>query len=369
MRARTALRLRIIGGVTVVAAALGAAFESGPAATPAAIAGSALIWALNGLVISTIEILLQAPEAAALRRLPLASVLALRVAIYGAVFVGNTAASASLLRAILPEAVPVGDSVFISTGNLLLYTAVSVAFNFVFVLRRLLGGGTLIALLTGRYHRPRREQRIVAFLDLRGSTALAERLGDEAFHRFLNRVFADLTDPVLDSGGEIYRYVGDEIIVTWPFAAGARNADAIGCCFAIAAALSAKGADYRRVFDAEPHLRCALHAGPLIVGEMGDTKREIVMLGDTMNTAARIEETCRTTGRDVIASLPLLRGGTLPPGVRAEPLGEISLRGKGEPLALFALSPSGQSIEPGPPGQSATRREAGGRLVPPRCAD
>jgi adenylate cyclase len=119
---------------------------------------------------------------------------------------------------------------------------------------------------------------------------------------------------VLDAGGEIYRYVGNEIIVTWPLAKGARDAAAIACLFAIEDALSRGRAEYRRSFGAEPRLRCALHAGPLIVGEMGDIKREIVMLGDTMNTAARIEEACRTTGRDVIASSSLLHAmRSLPP--------------------------------------------------------
>jgi adenylate cyclase len=93
-----------------------------------------------------------------------------------------------------------------------------------------------------------------------------------------------------------------------------------------------------------------LHAGPLIVGEMGDIKREIVMLADTMNTAAQIEEACRTTGRDVIASSSLLHAiRSLPPDVRADPLGTMRLRGKQEGIDLFAQSrPSDDLPKPAP---------------------
>jgi adenylate cyclase len=88
----------------------------------------------------------------------------------------------------------------LNPGNLLFIVTAALAFKFIFLLRGLLCGRMLIALLTGRYHRGRSEEPIVLFLDLRGSTELAERVGDEAFHRFLNRVFFDVTEPVLQTG-------------------------------------------------------------------------------------------------------------------------------------------------------------------------
>jgi adenylate cyclase len=63
------------------------------------------------------------------------------------------------------------------------------------------------------------------------------------------------------------------------------------------------------------------------------------MLGDTMNTAARIEEMCRVTGREFIVSEAVLRAiGHLPPAVRMEPLGEMALRGKEGDVRLSALT-------------------------------
>jgi adenylate cyclase len=197
------------------------------------------------------------------------------------------------------------------------------------------------------------------FLDVVGSTHLAERLGDIEFLNFLNFVFYDLTDPVLETGGEIYRYVGDEMIISWPLLQGVRDAACIACLFAMDATLARRGPDYVRRFGAAPRLRAALHAGPLIVGEMGDVKREIVLLGDTMNTTARIEEACRTTGHDYISSGAVVHAlASLPPGVRAENLGVIQLRGKAGSLELFALQRANNStaaVTPPPPSTSRTK--------------
>jgi len=48
-----------------------------------------------------------------------------------------------------------------------------------------------------------------------GSTPLAERLGPASVHEFLNRVFQLASDPIDDHEGEIYQYVGDEVVITW----------------------------------------------------------------------------------------------------------------------------------------------------------
>ncbi|HEY2539286.1 MAG TPA: hypothetical protein VGI28_07290 [Stellaceae bacterium] len=76
------------------------------------------------------------------------------------------------------------------------------------------------------------------FLDLHDSTRHAERLGDVNFHSFLNLIFFDMSDPVLAARGSIYRYVGDEIIITWPLERGTRDA---ACIAANACARNAAG--------------------------------------------------------------------------------------------------------------------------------
>ncbi|HXN43676.1 MAG TPA: adenylate/guanylate cyclase domain-containing protein [Xanthobacteraceae bacterium] len=322
-----------MAGVTALSAVFGVAVAS-------LTGGEAITGILSGvmiaLAISALEILLQGRWTEAVRRWPVAVVFLLRTALYGAAFffmihLANALASRSWAPLVHPTRLVSNTTVLVSFGF-------AFAVNLAIMLGRLLGPRILVSLLTGRYHRPREEQRIVLFMDLRGSTQAAEKLGDEQFHRFLNQVFWDVTDPVLEAGGEIYRYVGDEIIVTWPVRRGAIHAACIACVFAVEDALARRRDQYLAEFGIEPRLRSALHAGPLIVGEMGDVKREIVMLGDTMNTAARIEGICRTMQKDYIASAPALEFASLPAGVRAQSLGPVALRGKESGIELFALT-------------------------------
>jgi len=71
---------------------------------------------------------------------------------------------------------------------------------------------------------------------------------------------------------------------------------------------------------------------------MGSVKREIVFLGDTVNTAARIQELCRQTGDRVLASADLIDRLELPPGIAKHSLGDLRLRGKENDVALYSLT-------------------------------
>jgi adenylate cyclase len=267
-----------------------------------------------------------------MRSLPVLGALALRTALYAAILAGTAALRERAAAAYIPAM----TMAHVSAVELVVGMAISLVINFIFVLRRLLGPRTLVALAIGRYQRPREEERVVLFMDVVGSTELAHRVGDRRFHEFLNRLATDVADPVLETKGEIYRYVGDEIIVTWPVAAGVKDAACLECVLRIGDVLRARRAGYERDFGTAPRFRFALHAGTLIVGEMGDVKREIVMLGDTMNTAARLEDVARDTGDAIIVSEAPAALLPLPAGVRLRSLGPVALRGRGE-LALAAV--------------------------------
>ena len=338
VRARTARLVRIVALVTVLAGLIGAGLGRMYAPGGANMARSVLIGAIDGAALSIIEIVLRGAVGTRLRPLPVIALLGLKTLVYGAVFIASIGLASAIVYLVAPG-MPLPELRMLNPRAVAFSLATAFAMNFVFVLRTILGPRTLAALVTGRYQQPRAEERIVMFLDLHGSTPLAERLGDAGFHRFLNRVFFDITDPVLESGGEIYRYVGDEIIISWRAAKTGAARRAIECLFAITDTLDDHASQYRAEFGAAPQLRGAIHLGPLVVGEMGDVKREIVMLGDTMNTAARIEGACRSTGRNAIASAALVRAAMpLPDGVAMESLGPLELRGKEDAVELFALS-------------------------------
>ena len=148
------------------------------------------------------------------------------------------------------------------------------------------------------------------FIDMRASTAIAERLGEERFLDFLNRFITDLSLAIAEAGGEIHKYVGDEIIATWTLAAGLNEAACV------------------RDFGCRADFRAGLHCGSVVMGELGYLKKEIALIGDSMNTAARIQEARRDTGCRVLASAALIeRIGALPVGVTGRSLGPLPMRG------------------------------------------
>jgi len=77
------------------------------------------------------------------------------------------------------------------------------------------GSGILLKFLAGNYHQPKKEERIFMFMDMRSSTTIAEKIGNEKYFNLLNDVFADITNTIINYEGEIYQYVGDEIVISW----------------------------------------------------------------------------------------------------------------------------------------------------------
>lgn len=95
------------------------------------------------------------------------------------------------------------------------------------------GPGVFRSFLLGKYFHPTREERIFMFLDLRSSTTIAERLGEVRYFNFIKDVFKDATSPIIYAKGEIYQYVGDEIVISWKLDNGIRDANCINCFFEI----------------------------------------------------------------------------------------------------------------------------------------
>jgi adenylate cyclase len=226
----------------------------------------------------------------------------------------------------------------IGLDDVLFSLAISAVFVAVTALDRMVGHEVLLGIFTGRYLTPRAERRVFLFADLVGSTALAERLGDLAFHRYLDDLFCELAEPIARHRGRIYRYVGDEVIVTWRDRGDGRAVrDALACVRACAGLTRRRAGHFTSAYGSAPRLRYALHAGPVVTGKMGDVKREIVFLGDTVNTAARLEETARVQDCDLVVSEAVLARLDLPDGLAARPLPRAAIRGKSESVLVYAI--------------------------------
>jgi len=291
-----------------------------------------------------------------IRRQPFAVVVAFRTLGYLLLIVLGLALAATVVGA--PVA---GDGGYLTPVTVGIAVGVAFAANVVWQLNRSLGQGALISLVTGRYHRPHVEERVFLFVDLQGSTAAAERLGPERFLTLLDRIAFDVADAVLEAGGEIHAYVGDEVIVTWLAEDGLRDARCVRGCFQMLDSVNNQADRYHREFGFVPRFHAALHVGPVVVGEMGDLHREIVFLGDTVNTTARIEAASGELHRDVLASRDLIdRLQSLPAWVTSVALGPIALRGKQEPLELCAIErnapiETGAVLDRHPDGRSWSR--------------
>jgi class 3 adenylate cyclase len=264
-----------------------------------------------------------------LRRLPLLWYFTFRVIFYAVVIVGG------LVIGHLMFAVHLDDDF---RDSLVFAVSMAVLTNLAVQVGSLLGFRTLRSLVTGRYSRPRTEQKAFLLIDMKNSTGMAERLGPLRFHELLNDFFRDVADAALECQAEIHKYVGDEAILTWPGERALAEGDVLACPFIALDFIATNSEKYRQRFGVVPEFRASLHYGEIVAGEIGDVRREIAYVGDTLNVAARLLEAAKSLGRDVLVSADLLARSTLPAGVVAEPLPTLAVRGRKAPLEIAALN-------------------------------
>ncbi|NDD91194.1 adenylate/guanylate cyclase domain-containing protein [bacterium] len=238
---------------------------------------------------------------------------------------------------------PVIDGQFIAAVGFALFLLFLI--TFLLEMNRLVGSRVLWNFIRGTYHRPVEEDRIFLFIDLADSTAIAERLGNQKYIEFINLFFRALSRASVDTGAEIYKYVGDEAILTWRNTPIDMDPCAIRCFFLFEEYLRQNRQEFARKFGVHPEYRGAIHEGLVIVGELGTEKAEIAFLGDVVNSTARLMGVARDHGASLIASEDFLREGldrgrlNVPSvgDVALRPLGVASLRGKKAQIRVFSV--------------------------------
>ena len=250
MDARLERKLRVFAGIIASGIIGGIVFPVMLGHTSASdIAVGVIYGLLIAITIGGIELfVVEGPMRAWLGGLSFTKNLIVRSAIYAAIIIPIQFFHLGALLAGL-SVEPSRDTFWAAT----IYSGVfSVVMNLVLAITNLVGRRALLNFITGRYHAPVEENRFVLFVDIAGSTGLAERLGGIGIHRFLDRTFRLLTTAVVDTRGEVLNYVGDEVIVTWPERGGAIDCRPLRCFVAMREALSRASSQFEREFGAAP---------------------------------------------------------------------------------------------------------------------
>jgi adenylate cyclase len=168
----------------------------------------------------------------------------------------------------------------------------------------------------------------IMFVDVRGFTGFAERASAPVVVASINRLFEQIVPVIHARGGHVDKFVGDGLLAV--FGAPRRqpgHADA-----ALAAALEIE----RAVRDGQLRVGIGLNSGPVVAGNVGGAGRfEFTVIGDAVNVAARAETATRQTG-DTILLAQRTRELLQSPPVRLVPRPDVTLKGKAEPVVLYA---------------------------------
>jgi adenylate cyclase len=227
-----------------------------------------------------------------------------------------------------------------SMGQLILLVYSLVIYSlllFVLQVNHLLGEGILWKFVRGKYHKPREEERIFMFLDMKSSTRIAEQLGHVRFYKLLNELFHEISEPVLQTKAEIYQYVGDEIILTWEMEHGLEDSNCLKTFFMFQESLLKNSENYLKNFGVKPEFKAGLHFGKVVSAQIGDLKREIVYNGDVLNTTSRIQNECNKYQRDCLVSGTLMNRLKHINGFQWERIDAVTLRGKETEVELFSV--------------------------------
>jgi adenylate cyclase len=172
--------------------------------------------------------------------------------------------------------------------------------------------------------------------DLRGSTAIAERLGPQRFFIFLSELFSDITDLIFNNGGAINKFTGDGFLVTF----GLRNYteesthDAMQCAFKIREHFELYNQVKPNDITEDLRFGIGITTGEVFAGNIGNVHRlEYTILGDPVNLSARLESLTKKANVDMLIDgrTRQILGNT----VVLKTLSTTAIRGKNNQVEIY----------------------------------
>ena len=225
----------------------------------------------------------------------------------------------------------------IHVKNILVWALVVSLTQFFLQVNNKFGQGVLLNFIKGTYRSPKKEERIFMFVDLKSSTSIAEKLGNEKYHELLKDFFRDITNSILYNLGQIYQYVGDEVVISWRLTDGLVQQRCINCYFDMQSSIRKRSQKYLNKYGLVPEFKAGMHYGMVTAGEIGVIKRDITYSGDVLNTAARIQSKCNELGASFLTSRSFIQRFENLKKYEVKSLGFISLKGKEKEMELCTI--------------------------------
>ena len=197
----------------------------------------------------------------------------------------------------------------------------------------------------------RRCTATVLFADVRGFTALTERLGSDQVVELLREHFETLWRPLDAEGAWVDKYVGDLVMAAWNVLEPVDD----HALRAVRAAVKMKiaRAELNRRRELPVSFGVGIHTGEVVGGNIGSRKRSnFTLIGDTVNLASRIE--AQAANGEILISDETHR--QVAPHVLARPLPPVAVRGKAHPQQIYEVL--GLTDGPAVPGREAEARRA-----------
>lgn len=188
----------------------------------------------------------------------------------------------------------------------------------------------------------KKQEGTVLFADIRGFTTISETLDPEDVVALLNEYFAEMVDEIFDNQGILDKFIGDGIVAVFgpPLATDEQARRAVSCARGMLRRLDTINEARQRRGSEPLAIGIGVHSGSLVAGKIGSPRRlEYTHIGDTVNTASRIEGLTKTLERTVVISATTR--AALGDDAAVESLGEHEIRGR-RSVELFALTDGGE---------------------------
>ena len=197
----------------------------------------------------------------------------------------------------------------------------------------------------------RRETVAVLFADIVGFTQMAETMAPEAVMAMLREFHARMTAQIFACGGTVDKYIGDAIVAVFgvPHASSKDAANALACAGKMLDALENWNRDRDRAAEGRLAMGIGVNYGPAVVGDVGsEHSMSFTVIGDTVNTAERLQTLTRTLGTPLVVGDALVAAvkGSSPEFAsevmeQLEDQGEQSLRGRAGPVRIWTRKLNG----------------------------